>query len=39
MNGSGTIDMQRFDQELINMLKDITEMFSYALSDQFIKYQ
>lgn len=33
------INMDAFDTELINMLKDITEMFSYALSDQFIKYQ
>jgi hypothetical protein len=39
MDGSGKIDMDAFDTELMNMLKDITEMFSYALSDQFIKYQ
>ena len=39
MDGSGKIDMDTFDTELMNMLKDITEMFSYALSDQYIKYQ
>ncbi len=38
-DGAGRIDMDAFDTELMNMMKDITEMFSYALSDQFIKYQ
>lgn len=37
-DGNGNVDMEKFDREIMNMLKDVTEMFSYELSDQFIKY-